>query len=194
MKCPHCKESANALLHSLRFSGVRFSQMMEGYFRCRNCGAPLKQSKTKAGIPVRKKPFWFLFPVIMVAFVVLALTLAQLFDGYMLYLFIIAAFVLFMAALWKVEDHYMVFEQVDDIPEPADVRPEGWLTFGLFCLVALLLPVAFLVFADETVLDAWLIAGLVVIYAVLVVWVGNKLINRNKAAQQTGEAAKQSQG
>lgn len=177
MKCPHCQRKPLGFLNELRFSGVGFKRRLEGYFKCKKCGTLLKAQETAGGLSKYEKPFWIIFPAMLILFMAGFFALNHyiqdmtpaLVMGFMLIYFIL---------IIQLPYSFLLYEAVDDSVEPVRISTKkyGWTVLGLFCLAAILLPVAVMMYVDIYQVSPWVIQVLAVLYVIFIFLGGNKII------------------
>lgn len=147
MNCPKCGEKPVGPLHAFTLGGVTFNESLQGYFKCRKCGAMLVQLKSSVLFPRYQKPFYLIAPLI-VALMVAAVWLVffnpestgewvtNLWISVPLFLCIAAVFLFSMNEL---KSRYWIIEEVDpekEIPEPERLSITGIFAIGLFGIIS----------------------------------------------------------
>ncbi|MEX0843742.1 MAG: hypothetical protein WD022_00600 [Balneolaceae bacterium] len=200
MNCPNCNKKPVGLLPSFSFGGVGFTKAVQGYFKCKHCGAILRQSKASTIFPKYEKPFWTLYTLLLGGMLGAIWLTYYVMENYMddeniwiILPVIIVIGLIFFLAMDTMKTRFWVIEETsfeEEVPENEQLSTTGLIVFVAFAIIA----IGLFIFLDRTIdtstMNLTIYTTGAILY-MLAVFGGAVLILNKFTGQHTEEAAEQ---
>lgn len=147
MNCPKCEKKPVGMFHSFRLGGVSFNKRMKGFFKCRHCGAVLRQKRTSMVFPRYRKQFWMIYPLVIVLFAVFSGFLVTFVPQSVLGFWGTAAVLIFaiiamLGVADEIRSRYWIIEEKEPVKaekKAATLTKTGWAVFLAYFVVVVAL-------------------------------------------------------
>lgn len=145
MDCPNCGERPVGIFHTYRFGNTGLKKNLQGFIRCRNCGAWLKQKWGSSLFPTYKKPFWTYYIIInavamgLLLLVIFNLSIREI-NPFITMGIILVILVGIVGIFDELKARYWVLEEInpEEVEEQAiKISTTGLIVLSLFALLAI---------------------------------------------------------